>query len=87
MWRKDPARDAVPVPWNGKRAMPDSRRTEYRAEDGGRNRAHQESSDQAWTLHQFGSRHVAAGSGTFENHAGYLPAAAAGLKSAAHDPI
>lgn len=70
----------MPVSGDGKRTVSASRWTEHRAEDGGWNRAHQESGDQAWTIHQFGSQREAVGSGTFENDTGHLLATAADLK-------
>ena len=47
MRSEDAARDVLPVSGDGERALQASRRTEYRAEDGGRNRAYPAGGDEA----------------------------------------
>jgi hypothetical protein len=51
---EDEARYTLPMPRHGKWTLPPSRRTEYRAKDGGRNRAHQAGRDETRAVHAEG---------------------------------
>jgi hypothetical protein len=55
VWRQNPARDVVPVSRNEERALPASWWIEYRAEDGGRNRANPAGRHEARELHEAGN--------------------------------
>jgi hypothetical protein len=75
MRREDPARNRVPMSGNDKRTLPAPRRTQHRAEDGGRNRADSAGCYEARPIH--GARKSGAGRilGTLEG----LPPDAGGV--------
>jgi len=63
----------------GERTLPDSRRPEHGAKDGGRNRAHPASRYEAWAFQQFASPREAAFSWSVTNGAVPVRATAARL--------
>lgn len=70
--RQNAARDGLPVPWNGQRALPAARWLEHRAEDRGGDRAHPAGGNEARPLYPFGAVDVAAREGGLAADAGHV---------------